>query len=66
MGDQVTNQVKAIIRVDKPIQINLLILLIKVATQEAKIRNRANLLKAISLQGQVRKDHNNITMSQRA
>ena len=66
MVDQVTNQVKAIIRVDKPIQINLLILLIKVATQEDKIRNRANLLKAISLQGQVRKDHNNITMSQRA
>ena len=63
MIDQVTNQVKAIIKVDKPIQINLLILLIKVATQEDKIRNRANLLKAISLQGQVRKDHNNIPIS---
>ena len=48
MIDQATNQVRAII---------------KVATQEDKIRNLANLLKAISRQVQVRKDHNNILIS---
>ena len=63
MIDQATNQVRAIIKVDKPIQINLLILHIKVVTQEDKIRNLANLLKAISRQVQVRKDYNNILIS---
>ena len=63
MIDQVTSQVRAIIKVDKPIRVNLRILHIKVATQEDKILNRANLLKVISRQGQVRKAHINILNS---
>ena len=63
MIDQATNQVRAIIKVDKPIRVNLRILHIKVATQEDKILNRANLLKVISRQGQVRKAHINILNS---
>ena len=63
MIDQVTSQDKEIIKVDKPIQINLLILHNKVVTQEDKILNLANLLRAISRQVQVRKDHNNILIN---